>query len=285
MLVKNWIEEFGASLTGSRKQPFVSKIFFKAIVCYALVKLILIWNVSEVMLQHHNISLPRSPLGKIVLSPAFLANSHPYLFQSVAGALLLAIVITGPNYIANVTFCWLILNLTVVNLPLGNGSDLILLMLSVWCIPWDYRDIFKSSKATTVQITLFNTGRLLCQWQIIFVYMSSGFDKLLSETWRSGRAFQFIRHFESLYNPTFPRIFQSPCWDIIFAWLTIIFELAFGILVWTRFAGKKVLIMGLVFHVLIWWMLSLPDFAMIMILSLLIFLEDDRLVFFGRART
>ncbi|MEJ7645508.1 MAG: HTTM domain-containing protein [Chryseolinea sp.] len=274
MPVKHWIEKFEASLTSTRRQPLASKIFFKSIVCYALVKVILIWNVSNVMLQYHNISLPRSLVGKIALAPAFLTNIHPNLFQSVVGALLLVILIVGPNYIANVAFCWLALNLAVVYHPLGNGADLILLMLSVWCIPLDSKDYFSSSKLGTVQVASFNVARLLLQWQIIFVYMSSGLDKILSEAWRSGQAFQFIRHFQGLYNPTFPSVFQTPFWDFVLAWVTIIFELSFGALVWNRFARKKVLTIGLVFHIVIWWMLSLPDFAMIMALSLLIFLED-----------
>ena len=135
MLAKKWIENFALTLTSTRQQPLSSTIFFKAIVCFALVRLILIWNLGNAMLHYHTISLPHSILGKIALAPAYLANSHPSAFQSIAGALLLIILIVGPNYIMNVLFCWLVLNLVIVYLPFGNGSDLILLMLSVWCIP------------------------------------------------------------------------------------------------------------------------------------------------------
>jgi hypothetical protein len=274
MVAKKWIDNFAHRLTAARQQPLSSTLFFKALVCFALVRLILVWNLGTVMLQYHSISLPQSILGKIALAPAFLANSHPLSFQCIAGALLLAILIAGPNYFVNLLFCWLVLNLVVVYLPFGNGADLILLMLSVWCIPLHHNRV-ASPAANPIQVTLFNLGRLLCQWQVIFIYLSSGIDKIFSETWRTGEAFELIRHFDSLYNPTFPAIFQNPSWDIIFAWLTIIFELLFGVLVWNKRARRTVLMLGVLFHLIIWWMLSLPDFAVIMMLSLLVFLEDD----------
>ena len=100
-------------------------------------------------------------------------------------------------------------------------------------------------------------------------------DKLLSEAWRSGEAFVYIRHLEFFYNPVLPRGFENNAWDFVLSWCTILFELSFVVLIWNRHTRIAAIIIGVIFNLFIWIVLSIPDFALLMILSFVIFLKDE----------
>jgi hypothetical protein len=116
---------------------------------------------------------------------------------------------------------------------------------------------------------------MLCKLQIVFIYLVSGWDKLTSETWRSGEAFDYIIHLNTLYNPAFTGLFEGSVVHSILSWATILFELLFVVLVWIEKTRLPVLLTGIFFHLFIWVVMTLPDFAAIMILSYIIFLNDS----------
>jgi len=226
-------------------------------------------------MAHHNILLPKSLPGKVLLAPSFLANQHIDIFFGIAICFLLVTFFIRSNYIVNMLFFWLTFNLYVINLSVSNGSDVVLFMLSLWCIPLVQSPHFKSERWDVIQKVIHNLALLFCQLQVVYIYFVSGMDKVLSDTWRSGEAFAYIRHLEVLYNPLLPDFFESGFWNITFSWSTILFELLFVILVWNNKMRLPMLAIGVIFNLFIWIVLSLPDFALIMIVSFLIFLKDS----------
>lgn len=237
--------------------------------------MILNWPISRMVISHHSLSLPKSFLGKVFMVPSFLAEQHLDIFYGTVICFLLVILFIKSHYVTNLIFFWVTFNLYVINLSISNGSDVVLFMLSLWCIPMARRPRFKSEQWGVIQKAIHNLSLIFCQLQIVFIYVVSGWDKLLSETWRSGVAFAYIRHLEALYNPVLPDFLDSNFWNIAFSWSTILFELLFVVLVWSNKTRLPMLLAGTIFHLFIWVVLSLPDFALIMILSYLIFLKDS----------
>ena len=258
--------------------PLVVRIFFKALVLLTIVKILLLWSFSHAVLKYHDITLPRSLPGKFIMAPAFLANENVDVFFAVAIVLLVAALILRPSYFTTAFLFWLTFNLYVVYLPFANGSDLILFMLALWCIPMATIPQLKSEVGATLQKTCYNAGIILCRLQIVFIYLISGVDKLKSEVWRTGVAFDYVIHLSNMFNPAFAGIFDNPAVQLILSWLTILFELAFAVLVWFKKTKIPMLVMGIVFHFFIWIVLSLPDFAAVMIVSYIIFLDDADLM-------
>jgi len=256
-------------------EPRSMRIFFRAMVSYSVLKMILVWPVTATMMAYHSISLPGSVGGKLLLAPSFLANQHVNIFFSAAITCLLIILFTRSNYLGNLVFFWLTFNLYVINLPIGDGSDFVLFMLACWSVPIATSPRFQSEGRGVTQKVLYNLAQIFCQLQVIGIYLVSGLDKLSSSTWRSGEAFNYVRHLEVLYNPILPSVFERSGWDIAFSWSTILFELLFCILVWIRPFRLAMLLIGVIFHLFIWVVLSLPDFALIMIISYLVFLRDS----------
>ena len=260
--------------TDDFNNPLITRVFFKGLVVFTLIKTALLWPLSQAVMEHHKLSLPRSWIGKMVLAPSFLANRNIELFLILAIVFLIFAVFLRPHYIVSILFFWLTVNLYVVFLPFANGADLILFMLALWCIPLAGKPTVKSEPASIIQRALHNLGVVLCQLQIVFIYLVSGWDKLGSETWRSGEAFDYIIHLNTLYNPMFTGFFENPFIQQVFSWATILFELLFVFLVWIEKTRLSILIAGIFFHLFIWVVMSLPDFAGIMIISYTIFLKD-----------
>lgn len=214
-------------------------------------------------------------MGKLVLALAFLANYNIDAFYIIAILFLILAFFIRVNYACTSLFFWLTVNLYVVVLPFANGSDLVLFMLAIWCIPMAQVPKLKSEIGQTLQRTALNTSTILCQLMVVFIYLVSGLDKVKSEAWRTGEAFEYIINLNTLYHPAFTGLFEHPILQGLLSWITIAFELTFVVLVWYKKTRLPILVIGIIFHLFIWIVLSLPDFALIMMISYIIFLKDD----------
>jgi len=211
------------------------------------------------------------------MAPSFVANENVDVFFAIALVFLVISLLLKPSYITTSLFFWLVFNLYIVYLPFVSGADYIFFMLALWCVPMVTRPMFKSETGSTIQKACYNSGVILCKLQIVFIYLVSGWDKLNSEVWRSGQAFDYITHLGNMFNPMFSGVFDNPLLQLILSWITILFELAFVVLIWFRKTKIPMLIMGVLFHLFIWIVLSLPDFAAVMIVSYIIFLTDTEI--------
>lgn len=116
-------------------------------------------------------------------------------------------------------------------------------------------------------------GMRLVQLQIAYVYANTATAKAVVGRWRDGRAL-----YDVLASPVFA---EWPAWvdvwPVIFAmtWGTLVFELAFPVLVWFRKARYWVLLSGVLFHLGIDVLMMIPMFSWIMIVSYTAFLDDD----------
>ena len=274
MKQNNWVHTAVQYLVQDFQEPATARLFFRALVLLSFVKILMLWSFSHSVMNHHNITLPRSWVGKIVLAPSFLANDNVDILFAMSLAFLAVAFFLRPNYFTTILFFWLTFNLYIVYLPFANGADLVLFMLAFWCIPIAMKPAFKSDTGKIVQKTCYNAGIIFCQLQVIFIYLVSGWDKLSSEVWRSGEAIDYIIHLPNLFNPFFAGIFVNPLLQIVLSWTTIVFELAFAVFVWFDKTRIPILIIGVLFHLFIWVVMSLPDFAITMIISYILFLKD-----------
>lgn len=280
--LKNKVEQISLYLVKDFNNRTTTRLFFCGLVLLTLVKILTAWSFSRIVMSHHNISLPRSWFGKIILAPSFLANEHIDAFYGIAIVFLVVAFIVDLHYLTTIPFFWLTFNLYIINLPFANGADLVLFMLALWCILLPANPKFKSETGRIIQKASHNTGIILCQLQVVLIYFISGWDKLLSHTWRSGVAFDYIIHLDTMFNPFLFGVFDNPTTQLVLSWTTILFELAFVALVWIERSRILILAAGVFFHLFIWIVVSLPDFAMVMVVSYIVFLKDSDYVYVRR---
>jgi len=115
----------------------------------------------------------------------------------------------------------------------------------------------------------------LVQLQIVYVYWSSALAKLVNERWRTGWALRDV-----LASPVFaewPSYIDSYPIIAALTWGTLLFEIAFPLLVMTRRYRPWVLAAGVLFHSSIELAMTIPMFSAAMILSYAAFLDDATL--------
>jgi hypothetical protein len=266
---------YGAQLTESFHEDRAVRYFIRGLLVFTAFRLLLTWPVIEIVQSGRPLTVPSSLVGKIVFAPATLASVSVHLFYGVVVAFVIVALFLKPRYWTGVVFFWLVVNLFRVNLPVITGADFVLLMMSFWAIPLAAGPVFGRERLRIAQIAVFNLFVFLSQLQVVFIYLVSGGDKLMSAVWRSGDAFIQIAHLDTMFNPLLLPVFETEGMALIVSWGTIIFELAFAVLVWGERTRIPILLFGIVFHLAIWVTLALPDFASIMIVSYMIFLKDS----------
>jgi len=272
-MLSDFQQRFFQYFLDRKQNTFAVKVFSKALIFFVFVKVALLWSLYIYIAKLHQFDPSPSSFFRILFWPAYFASKHPSVFLSLCLLFLTVILFIKWNSIIGFLFFLLVLNLYRLNTPIVNGSDFVLFMLVFWSIGMNTWSLMRNEKWNTILILVFNVSVLLCQFQIVFIYLISGWDKITSEIWRSGDAMSYIYHLDFLYNRSFGSL-ENQFANLTFSWAAIVFELAFVALVWFRQTRLIVLGIGVIFHLIIWLTLSLPDFALIMIISYLIFLKD-----------
>jgi hypothetical protein len=272
--LNNFQLQFFEKFLDQKQNVFAVSVFCKALVVFVIVKIGMIWTVSSSIVALHKFIPSSLFVVRILFSPAQWASEHLTLFYSFSLVFLVVILFIRWNYINGLVFFLLVINLYRINLPITNGSDYVLFMLAFWAMLMSRWPILKNENGNAPLILLFNISVVLCQLQIVFIYLISGWDKVTSRIWRSGDAIDYITHLDFFFSQPFG-FPNNHFINLSLSWITIAFELAFVSLVWFNRTRKVVLVLGVLFHLIIWFMLSLPDFALIMIISYLIFLKDE----------
>jgi len=265
----SYYAHFKNFLTGNDFQS--SKVFFcKSLYVFLFLKIIFLWSVLPDITKYIPFQF-NSWVKHVMYAPLKIAQIDLLIFLVLFLVVLLISILVKINYIAAVTIFWFSISLSRLALPVTNGSDLVVNLFLLISIFIPAMPGLKSSGFQNLQRISSNFSFLLCRIQLALIYLLSGFDKFMSEAWRSGDAIYAILNLEYFINPLVSVPANKPLYSII-AWITIIFELGFAVLIWIRPFRWPVLITGIIFHLGIVFFLSLPDFGILMILAYSLFI-------------
>ncbi len=113
----------------------------------------------------------------------------------------------------------------------------------------------------------------LLQIQLSVVYVWTVIQKLKGQTWIDGTALYYATRIESMRNFHIPFLFDWIPLLKLATWGTILVELCLGILIWNKKFTKKIIILGVLFHLSIECTMIIPFFEWVMILLLPLFLD------------
>lgn len=250
----------------SENEFFWVSLFRRSLYGFLLLKILLSTSIlSEIVLYQP--LLLTSKVSWIGYAPLLLLSLDLYFFLGLF-MFLLWIGIVKSNGIISFLILWFSICLSRLMLPIINGSDFVLNLFLLFSIFMSHnRDLAASLIARIVS----NTSLLIAQIQLALIYFLSGYDKLLSEAWRSGAAVFSILRLEFFQNPYF--VFDpSPALCGVLGWAIIVFEVGFAVLIWFKFFRIPLLITGVFFHLSIILFLGLLDFGLLMIVCYTIFL-------------
>ncbi|HEY8935977.1 MAG TPA: HTTM domain-containing protein [Cyclobacteriaceae bacterium] len=269
----DWITE---RLTSTFRGEAAVNVFCKAIQGFLLVKMLFSWSVSFMVLQYHPQRPNRYFIEDLFFWPSQLAYNHFIYFFWFCSAIILAAIIIKRNYLSAILVFWIALNLNRINFLANNGSDLVLIMLLFFTIPLSSFPRVANNKLFILQKALHNTALGACQVQIGLIYLLSGLDKITTRPWQTGEAFKLVSKLDFMVNARLADFFPDNYLEgFIVSWLIMLFEILFVFLVWWKETRWVMLAAGVIFHLFIWVMLSLPDFGLIMIISYIPFLAKE----------
>lgn len=125
----------------------------------------------------------------------------------------------------------------------------------------------------------------LIQIQIAVVYVSTVIAKAKGITWLDGSAVYYATRLEDFTRFSVPLVLDWKWSLALITWSTLIVELALGTLIFVDEFRKPLIVLGLVFHLGIEYMMSIPTFEWLMIICLMaMFKIEDYRVFDHKLR-
>lgn len=120
----------------------------------------------------------------------------------------------------------------------------------------------------------------LIQMQISVIYLWTFWHKLKGETWIDGTAVYYATRLEHLTNSSLPWLLDSAFVLSLMTWGTLAIEFSLGTLVWIKEFRKPLILLGVVFHLGIEYVMSIPFFELYMITLLVNYFTPEELKYF-----
>ena len=190
--------------------------------------------------------------------------------------LLIGLVTKRNFWLSTLIFSVVLITHRIIH-PITNGGDTVILFFMFISIFCNQRPSFKAGTLLeAVQLNLIRFSLLFGRVQIALIYLSSGWDKLTTPAWRDGSVLNKLLQLE-LYGTGWLQSLMAgftATHFIILSGLVIIFQMLFPVLIWFGITRYYMLTFGVLFHLVIGFGLSLPDFATVMIWSYVLWLSD-----------
>jgi hypothetical protein len=222
-----------------------------------------------------------SPVEWLVnlLSHPTFAAAYPAVFALRLAPLLRALFVQPAPWSLLIAY-WAGLNLENAYSGALDGSDTLRQLLFFWLLVHEW---FVYGERRTVQqgrsAPLAQDGQLfavsMARGQLLLVYVVAGLAKLVSEPWRGGYAAYHILRGGPYSHPTWgPWLARHLGTSGLLELSTLVFELGFPFLVWSRRARPYLLVSGLFFHLGIGIVMGIPTFSVAVLIGYLLFVPS-----------
>lgn len=168
----------------------------------------------------------------------------------------------------------LILHISFIHANIGAvyGVDLIFtFLLFFMCLASDQ----VTSTRKGFKVWLSSVAFRFAQLQICIIYAFSGWEKLKGAAWWNGEALWSVIANPQMARFDFTWMSHFPLVLVITAYLTLIWEVYFPVLIWLPKWRIPALIMGVLFHLSIVGMMKIAFFGFLMISTYAVFLSDQ----------
>lgn len=253
-----------------KRERFPITLFCKSLYTFFFFKIIFLGPVLSSSQRFFPFKF-RAPHHHILYAPIKLAQYDLTVFLVLILILLLVALVLKLNYITSALIFWFSFNFSAYAYPIVNGSDYVLNLFLFLSIFLSIVPAFRSEVLRGKQLVISNFAFLFCKIQLSIIYVLSGFDKLTSTAWRSGDAVYSITNLDLFMNPHLSIPADKTLYFLL-AWTIILFELTFPVLIWFKRFRIYALAAGITFHLVIMFVLSLPDFGLLMILLYSLFI-------------
>jgi hypothetical protein len=113
-------------------------------------------------------------------------------------------------------------------------------------------------------------------FQICIIYFFASIHKLNGEVWRNGTAIYYILNSDDFSASFLNAFLTKSVWFVNFStWFTILFQFSFPFLVWIKKTKNIMLLIGVLFHIGIFFLMRIDNFSLVMLACYAMFLTDS----------
>lgn len=266
--INNFFKIFEKQILSYSVQDKNIILFRQCVYSLLLLKILLIWPELP-MFYRHRVNMGTGSLAphKLMLLPLF--QEYYNIYWALAALVVGFAIFSKGNRIVSVAV--LIISLSYLQIIVGaydTGDKLhnfLILMLLF---------IRENAVKHSLRQMITNAAVLIIKLHFCLLYFVNAAGKIIHPFWRNGSLFNDIWHLSYFANPNFvPVWFFNPTLQFITAWSVIIFEFMFPVMIWFKPYKNSLIFIGLLFHVGISMLLSIPDFGITMMLVYILFYD------------
>lgn len=203
------------------------------------------------------------------------------VFQFIA---LICFILGYKTRIASFIVFILLVSFQQRNINMLSSADLLLRILIMYMVfapsgnSYSIDAFLAKLKGKPLKRNYANWVHRLIQIQIAVVYISTVIAKAKGHTWLDGSAVYYATRLADLTRFPVPFILDWRWSIMLITWGTLVIELALGTIIFIDEWRKPIIIFGIVFHLGIEYMMSIPTFEWLMIVGLIAMfkIEDYR---------
>jgi hypothetical protein len=135
----------------------------------------------------------------------------------------------------------------------------------------------RAAKGDGVRSWLGSMALRFGQIQVCVIYAFSGWEKLKGAAWWNGDALWSVLANPQMARFDFTWMSHFPLMLVGVAYLTLVWEIYFPVLIWVPRMRVPTLILGVLFHLSIFGMMKIAFFALVMIATYVLFLNEREL--------
>jgi hypothetical protein len=195
------------------------------------------------------------------------SNLVSTLWLTVTIVLSLYLLVLKPYARLFSFFLWfLVLNINDSIYSCLNGGDYLLQQLLFFNV---LLSSFRNISRPDLDRVLHNFGVFAIRLQLCMVYLIAGLTKLADEEWLGGSAISDILKIREFSLPYFYD--TNGAVAVTANYFVMLYQIGFPLLVWWTGIKKPLIMLGILQHIIIAFVLGLPSFGFIMIISYSIF--------------
>jgi hypothetical protein len=161
------------------------------------------------------------------------------------------------------------------NMAVAYGVDLIAAFFLLYFCLMDHRPGRTVARdGVDLQSMLGSAVFRLSQIQVCIIYAYSGLQKLQGGSWWRGDALWLVLANHQLVSNDYTWLAHFPTFLMVSTYLTLAWEIYFPVTVWVRQVRYPTLVFGVLMHLGIAATINIHFFALLMIFTYLLFLED-----------
>lgn len=218
-----------------------------------------------------------------------LTNSYEsvYLLQAIYGVALVFALVGFYTRTSLVVTLICMVSFHQRNIWMLSSSEVLMRIVTIYLICSPAGNALSVDSLLGRRFPKFQKEKMWAPWalrmiqiQVSVVYLWTVWHKIKGETWFDGTATYYATRLVDLQNFPVPFLLDSMIFLKLITWGTLLIETALGVLVWIKECRKYVILTGIVFHLGIEYMMSIPFFEIIMMALILLYFTPEEMKLF-----